>query len=179
MNEIATILVCLHPLLDRSTYRQLLVISESLLVMTGRVTMLAISRWAEPGGSYRTIQRFFAKDICWPSLNWSIMKASFGDSSGVVLVAGDATTVTKSGKKTFGLGKFFSSIYSRPVPGIAFQSLSLLNVEKRKSWPILTEQILPKPKQEKPKPKRKKSEAGEDLRDQKIKIVAMLNSIQK
>ncbi|MCI5209320.1 MAG: hypothetical protein D3910_11125, partial [Candidatus Electrothrix sp. ATG2] len=42
--------------------------------------------------SYRTIQRFFAKDICWPSLNWSIMKASFGDSSGVVLVAGDATT---------------------------------------------------------------------------------------
>lgn len=156
MNEIATILVCLHPLLDRSTYRQLLVISESLLAMTGRVTMLGISRWAEPGGSYRTIQRFFAKDICWPSLNWSIAKASFGDSSGVIIAAGDATTVTKSGKETFGLGKFFSSIYSRPVPGIAFQCLSLLNVEKRKSWPILTEQILPKPKQEKSNPQKKK-----------------------
>ena len=156
MNEITTILVCLHPLLDRSTYRQLLVISQSLLVMTGRVTMLGISRWAEPGGSYRTIQRFFAKDICWPSLNWSIIKASFGDSSGVILIAGDATTVTKSGKKTYGLGKFFSSIYSRPVPGIAFQCLSLLNVEKRKSWPILTDQILPKPKQEKSKLKKKK-----------------------
>jgi putative transposase len=61
MNEITTILTCLHPLLDRSTYRQLLVISQSLLVMTGRVTMLGISRWAEPGGSYRTVQRFFCK----------------------------------------------------------------------------------------------------------------------
>lgn len=156
MNEITTILTCLHPLLDRSTYSQLLVISQSLLVMTGRVTMLGISRWAEPGGSYRTVQRFFAKDICWPSLNWSIIKASFGNSSGVFVIAGDAATVTKSGKETFGMGKFFSSIYSRPVPGIAFQCLSLLNAEKRKSWPILTEQILPKPKREKSKPRKKK-----------------------
>ena len=99
MNEITTISVRLHPLLDRSTYRQLPVISQSLPVMTGRVTMPGISRWAEPGGSYRTAQRFFTKDICWPSLNRSIAKASFGDSSGVVLLAGDATTVTESGKK--------------------------------------------------------------------------------
>ena len=27
--------------------------------MSGRVTMLGISRWAGKGGSYRTIQRFF------------------------------------------------------------------------------------------------------------------------
>ena len=63
MNEITTILTWLHSLLDRSTYRQLLVINQSLLVMTGRVTMLGISRWAEPGESYRTMQRFFTKDI--------------------------------------------------------------------------------------------------------------------
>lgn len=181
MNEITTILVCLHPLLDKSTYRQLPVISQSPLVTTGRVTMPGISRWAEPGGSYRTARRFFTKDICWPSFNWSIAKASFGNSPGVIPAAGDATTVTKSGKQTFGLGRFFSSIYSRPVPGIAFQRLSLLNVEKRKSWPILTEQILPKPKREKSNPpeKKKKSGAKEGLKVQKIKIVAMLNSMRK
>ncbi|MCI5131708.1 MAG: IS701 family transposase [Candidatus Electrothrix sp. EH2] len=161
MNEITTLLSCLHSLLDRSTYRQLLVVSQSLLAMTGRVTMLGISRWAEQGGSYRTVQRFFAKEICWPLLNPAIIKACFENSSSVVLVAGDATTVTKSGKKTFGLGKFFSSIYSRPVPGVAFQSLSLLNVENRKSWPILTEQILPEPKHEQGKlQKKKKSGRG-------------------
>ena len=160
MNEITTILACLHPLLDRSTYRQLSVISQSLLAMTGRVTMLGISRWAERGGSYRTVQRFFTKKICWPLLNLSIMKASFGNSSSVVLIAGDATTVTKSGKKTFGLGRFFSSIYSRPVPGVAFQSLSLLNVEKKKSWPILIEQILPESEREKSRPQKKKKKRG-------------------
>jgi putative transposase len=79
-------------------------------------------------------------------------------STGAILIAGDATTVTKSGKKTFGLGKFFSSIYSRAVPGIAFQVLSLIDVEKRKSWPMLIEQILPKPKQKKPSAKKKKKQ---------------------
>ena len=148
MNEITTLLTCMHPLLDANTYRHFLIISQALLTMTGRITMLSISRWTDKGGSYRTVQRFFSKDIPWCSLNWAIAK-TFLKKSGVILIAGDATTVTKSGKKTFGLGRFFSSIYSRAVPGIAFQTLSLLDVEKRTSWPMLTEQILPKPKQKK------------------------------
>ena len=65
MNEITTILTCLHPLIDTTTYRQLQIISQALLMMTGRITMLGISRWTEKGGSYRTIQRFFAKNIDW------------------------------------------------------------------------------------------------------------------
>jgi putative transposase len=160
MNEITTILACLHPLLGTTTYRQLRIISQALLVMTGRITMLGISRWAGKGGSYRTIQRFFTKDIPWASLNWAVAK-TFLKQSGAILIAGDATTVTKSGKKTFGLGRFFSSIYSRAVPGISFQTLSLLDVEKRTSWPILMEQMLPKLKQEKPAaPKVKKQKRG-------------------
>lgn len=150
MNEITTILTCLHPLIDATTYRQLQIISQALLTMTGRITMLGISRWTEKGGSYRTIQRFFAKKIDWCSLNWAIAKNALKNHKGVILIAGDATTVTKSGKETHGLGKFFSSIYARAVPGIAFQTLSLVDVATEKSWPILVEQILPKPKQEKP-----------------------------
>ncbi len=156
MNEISTILICLHPLLDTSTYRQLQLISQTLLAMTGRITMLNISRWAGKGGSYRTIQRFFTKKILWDSLNWAVVKILLKKSIGAILIAGDATTVTKSGKETFGLGKFFSSIYSRAIPAIAFQALSLIDVEKRKSWPMLTEQILPKPKQKKSSAKKKK-----------------------
>ncbi|MCO5196627.1 MAG: transposase [Anaerolineae bacterium] len=45
--------------MTKTTIRQLSVIIPALLAMTGRVTMLGISRWAEKGGSYRTIQRFF------------------------------------------------------------------------------------------------------------------------
>nr|WP_287413417.1 transposase [Pseudodesulfovibrio sp.] len=149
MNEITTLLTCIRPLLDANTYRHLLIISQALLMMTGRITMLNISRWTEKGGSYRTVQRFFSKDIPWCSLNWAVAK-TFLKKSSIILIFGDATTVTKSGKKTFGLGRFFSSIYSRAVPGIAFQTLSLLDVEKRTSWPMLIEQMLPKAKQKNP-----------------------------
>ena len=160
MNEITTLLTCLHPLLDTSTYRQFQVVSHALLIMTGRITMQSISRWTEKGGSYRTIQRFFSKKIPWGSVNWAVAKKSLKEAA-VIIIAGDVTTVTKSGKETFGLGKFFSSIYSRAVPGIAFQTLSLIDVEKRRSWPMLTEQVLPKPKQKKPVPsKGKKQKRG-------------------
>jgi putative transposase len=111
MADICTLLICLRPLLDTSTYRQLQIISQTLLMMTGRITMLGISRWAEKGCSYRTIQRFFTKNIPWGALNWAIIKSFLIQNSGDIIIVGDATTVTKSGWKTFGLGRFFSSIY--------------------------------------------------------------------
>jgi putative transposase len=148
MTEITTLFTCLHPLLTTTHYRQLVIISETLLTMTGRITMLGISRWTGKGGSYRTIQRFFMSRIKWGELNWAIIKRSLS-AQGVILAAGDATTVTKAGKKTHGLGRFFSSIYSRAIPGIAFQTLSLIDVTTRSSWPLLMEQMLPKPKQDK------------------------------
>jgi len=160
MTDICTLLICLGPLLDTSTYRQLQNISQTLLMMTGRITMLSISRWAEKGCSYRTIQRFFAKSIPWGALNWAIIKPFLKQNDRDIIIAGDATTVTKSGWKTFGLGRFFSSIYSRSVPGIAFQTLSLINTKTRMSWPILIEQILPKPKQKKSTGSKKKKKRG-------------------
>lgn len=135
MSEITTVLLSLQPLLSGPVFRQLTVISEALLMMQGRVTLLGISRWTSKGGSYRTIQRFFLTKIEWDVLNWTLIKSRLNPTQGPILIAGDATTVTKSGQKTFGLGRFFSSIYSRAVPGIAFQTRSLMDVSRRQSWP--------------------------------------------
>jgi hypothetical protein len=38
--------------------------------MTGRITMLGLSRWTGPGGSYRTVQRFCSTVIPWAMLFW-------------------------------------------------------------------------------------------------------------
>ena len=127
MNEITRLLMGLQPFLCSRHFRQLKRVSEALLMMQGRITMLGISRWTNQGGSYRTLQRFFSARIAWDRLNWQLIKPALQSSSGVILIAGDATTVTKSGKSTFGLGRFFSSIYSRAVPGISFQVLSLID----------------------------------------------------
>lgn len=151
MSEITTVLLLLQPLLSTTLFRQLTIISEALLMMQGRVTMLGISRWARRGGSYRTVQRFFLSRINWETLNWTLVKPLLCKRKGAIVIAGDATTVTKSGKKTYGLGRFFSSIYSRAVPGIAFQTLSLIDSDSRRSWPLLMEQMAPPIKQKKVK----------------------------
>ena len=50
---------------------------------------------------------------------------------------------TKSGKHTHGLGRFFSSLYDKPVLGLAFFELSLVSVEQRHAFPLRTEQVRP------------------------------------
>jgi hypothetical protein len=62
------------------------------------------------------------------------------------LIAGDTTVITKAGKSTYALGKFYSSIYSRAVLDLSFQCLSLICVNTRKSSSIMMEQMMPKAK---------------------------------
>ncbi|WP_071593299.1 transposase, partial [Kamptonema formosum] len=58
MLDILPLLQCLQPEIGATSVRQLSRITFAMLAMTGRVTMLGLSRWAGPGGSYRTVQRF-------------------------------------------------------------------------------------------------------------------------
>jgi putative transposase len=85
----------------------MILIVEATLSMTGRVTMLGLSRWTEKGGSYRTVQRFFKEKIDWSSLCWQLIKQQTREAKGVWLLIGDEVMVTKSGKETHGLGIFF------------------------------------------------------------------------
>jgi len=51
--------------ISKTTLRQMNGIIIAMLSMTGRITMLGLSRWAGEGGSYRTIQRFYSTAIPW------------------------------------------------------------------------------------------------------------------
>ena len=114
---------------------------EAMLSMSGRVTMRGLSRWAGKGGSYRTIQRFFNTSLHWCQLNWLLIRHHVWDADDVVLMSGDHVVVTKAGKMTYGLDRFFSSLYGKAVPGLCFLSLSLLSVKRRTSYPVVTEQV--------------------------------------
>ena len=70
MIDILALLQHLSPYVDMTTIRQMSRIILAMLAMTGRVTMLGISRWTEEGGSYRTVQRFFHTVIPWAMLFW-------------------------------------------------------------------------------------------------------------
>jgi putative transposase len=142
MSDILAHLQCLEPYLMSTTVRQLSHIVVAMLMMTGRVTMLGMSRWTDKGGSYRTIQRFFTTVTPWALVFWLFFRHHLFNPDDVYLLAGDESIVTKSGKKTYGLDRFFSGLYGKPVPGLSFFALSLLSVQERRSYPIMVEQYV-------------------------------------
>jgi putative transposase len=138
--DIISLLVCLEQSVNRTTIKQLSRIIVAMLTMTGRVTMLGMARWSEKGGSYRSVQRFFGKTLPWASMSWLFVRQHLLRAGDEYVLAGDETIVTEAGKQSFGLDRFFSSIYGRAVPGLAFFALSLLSVSERRSYPLMVEQ---------------------------------------
>lgn len=187
MADIILIIGCLSQCLDRTTLGQLGRIIPAMLAMTGRVTMLGLSRWTEQGSSYRTIQRFFNTSINWAKVNWFFIRHHLLEPQSPVLLVGDGTTVTKAGTKTYGLDRFYASLYGRPVPGLSFFSFSLVSITERLSHPVITEQILKadqepsqtnndKPKQA-GKPGRPKGSKNKNRRD--VSLTPYLQQLQR
>jgi putative transposase len=142
MMDIVALLQCLRPHVTTTTHRRLSRITLALLMMTGRITMLGISRWAGTGGSSRTVQRLFSTVLPWAMLFWVFFRQHVYCPADVYVVAGDEVIVTKAGKHTHGLDRCFSSLYGKPVPGLAFFTLSLVSVQKRRAFPLRIEQVV-------------------------------------
>jgi putative transposase len=141
--ELLPLLAFLSPCLDSTTLRRLGCVATALLTMTGRVTMLGLSRWTEAGGSYRTVQRFFNTVVPWEKVQWLLIRRHLRQVPGVVLVGGDEVVTPKAGRHTHGLGRFFSSIHSKPIPGLCHLCLSLIPVAERLSYPVLARPVSP------------------------------------
>ena len=136
MYDILSVFSVLYPHLSTTTVRQFSRVVLELLAMTGRVTMLNMSRWTSEGGSYRTVQRFFNTVIPWGSVYWVFFRMYLLDREGFpYILAGDETIVSKSGESTYGLSRFFSSVSGKTIPSLAFLSLSLVSVKERRSYP--------------------------------------------
>jgi len=142
MVDMVALLHCTRPHVTATTVRQLSRIIVALLTMTGRVTMVGMARWAGKGGRYRTIQRLFATIIPWAILFWVFFRHHLYCPGDVYLVAGDDVIVTKASTCTHGLDRFFASLYGKPVPGLAFFTLSLVSVQARRAFPLRVEQVV-------------------------------------
>jgi hypothetical protein len=126
-----------------------------MLVSTGRITMLGISRWTERGGSYRTIQRWYHSKLVWLPIMWVWFTSQLWKADHEYIAAGDEVVFGKAGKETFGLGRFFSSLQQRVIPGLSFFAFSVIDVQERQSYPIQVVQMI-KPAEEKQPPGKKK-----------------------
>ena len=142
MTEILALLQSIVPLLEQKTVRHMSHVIFGMLVVTGRVTMLGLSRWTDKGGSYRTIQRFYDTVLPWAKLLWTFFVKLLWKPEDEYILAGDEVVASKAGKKTYGLDRFFSSLQQRPIPGLSFFTFSVVNVREEQSYPIQVTQIV-------------------------------------
>jgi len=134
--NILSLFACFETLVASVTLGQLAVIGQAILTMTGRITMLSISRWVEKGGSYRTIQRFFSTLLPWNEMFARFFETHLFNPEHEYIVAGDETVVSKAGSQTFGIDRFFSGLKGKVIRGLSFFVLSLVDVTERKSYPL-------------------------------------------
>lgn len=163
MTEILALLQNIAPLLGKTTLRQMSQVIFGMLVISGRVTMLGLSRWTEKGGSYRTVQRFYHTVLPWEAIQWLFFHIRFLKSTDEYIAAGDEVVVGKAGKETHGLDRFFSGLQQRVIPGLSFFAFSLVNVREERSYPLQVTQVVKSAEEKaasKAKAEAKKKNAG-------------------
>lgn len=160
MDPILPLLACLDPVLAPTLTHQLACLTGGMLRIPGRVTMRGLSRWTDEGGSYRTIQRVFATALPWASLFWLFFRAHLFAPDDVYVLAGDEVVVTKAGKQTHGLDRFFCSLYGKAVPGVAFFALALVSTRERHAFPVHVAQVVREPAERTVAPRRRPKPAA-------------------
>jgi putative transposase len=159
MPEILALLQNITPVVSGTILQQMSQVIYGMLVSNGRITMLEISRWTETGGSYRTIQRLYHTPLLWLQIQWIFFVSQLRKPNHEYIAAGDEVVFGKAGKATYGIGRFFSSLQNRVIPGVSFFVFSVINVKERQSFPIQAVQMV-KEKAESKKKEEKKSVKG-------------------
>jgi putative transposase len=142
MPKILALLQNIAPLVSKTTLRQMSQVIHGMLTASGRITMLGLSRWTEKGGSYRTIQRFYGSELPWKAMHWLFFRTQLLKPADPYIIAGDEVVVSKAGKETYGLDRFFSGIQQQVISGLSFFAFSLVNVNEEHSYPLQMTQVV-------------------------------------
>jgi putative transposase len=163
MTEILALLQNIAPVVSATLLQQMSHVIYGMLISTGRITMLEISRWTEGGGSYRTIQRWYHSKLLWLQIMWIFFTSWLWKPKHEYIASGDEVVFGKAGKETYGIGRFFSSLQNRAIPGLSFFAFSLIDVQERQSYPIQVVQLVKKEGEKTQKDKAKSAKGKRSL----------------
>jgi hypothetical protein len=113
-----------------------------LLMLPGRVTFRNLSRYSPY--HEKTFARWFARDFDFVSLNHAAIVEVVPPSHEHVL-AFDPSFVPKSGKRTYGLDRFWNSTNSRAEKGLEIATLAWVDVTQNSAYALSVEQTPPAP----------------------------------
>lgn len=99
---------------------------NAVVAIPGRINFSTLSRYS--GLSDRTFRNWFKrKDYNWLNFNESAMRRSFGDEKDLA-IAFDPAHITKNGRATYGIGRYWSGTEKRSKPGLEIMALGVLNL---------------------------------------------------
>lgn len=104
---------------------------QTLFVLRGKVNMTNLSRFS--GRSERTFRRNFRKVWDFVKINLAVLGVV---DMGECVAAIDASAFRKSGKKTFGLGWFWSGAANRAIKGLEISCIALVSLTLGTAFPL-------------------------------------------
>ena len=107
---------------------------ELIFSIQGRINFENMSRYSKYDES--TFRRRFADFFDWLGFNQSIISSAKVGSEGTVVCAIDCSFISKSGKKTFGLDKFWSGCAQATKKGLEISVLALIDVTSAMAWTL-------------------------------------------
>ena len=108
-----------------------------LLHMRGRKNYTNISRYGSFGES--TLRRRLGQLFDWPAFHKALLSHVVSPDSPVIGVL-DCSFIHKSGSKTYGLDKFWSSVAGKSLKGLEVSVLGAVEVLSRRAWALDVQQ---------------------------------------
>lgn len=140
MLPIAELTVILKGLTTKANVRILIELLASFFTVKYATTTKSLSRYTEV--KRRTIFRFLRKKHEWVKIRVSVFKALIFKEKHTYIAAIDEVVEGKSRKNSHGISKFYSSTAGKPINGICFFALALIDVTKRTAYTIAVEQVI-------------------------------------
>jgi putative transposase len=131
---------CLGQLYDKPKIVQFLDIFNSFLICSINTTTRSLSRYSDQ--SLRSWFRFLSDSHDWSAIRVQLFGYFVFDSKRTYIYVADESVEGKSGKSSFGLGKFYSSAAGKTIDGICFFCLSLVDVASNTSYMLGVEQVV-------------------------------------
>lgn len=104
-------------------------IVDCFFTVSSNTTTRGLSRYSDY--SLRSIFRFLSRGHDWVTFRVSFFKKFLFASDGVYIMAVDETVEGKSGRHSFGLSRFYSSIEQQATPAICFFAIGVVNVDTK------------------------------------------------
>ena len=110
--------------------------------MQGRVNYRNLARYSDY--SERTYSRQFQRSFPWLKFHAKTLQTAV-PLTHELIAAQDASFIPKSGKRTYGLDKFYNGCTSRPERGLEISALAVVDVTQKGAYIAAVEQTPPMP----------------------------------